>query len=290
MYSKLQSLLSARWLINQQEVLAYFPILLSFLNGNKISYADFQDDKLKNTPIIVNAFANVAESSLLTDLNLPENSVAIIPIYGVMIASKTQELANNVLKAQANPSITAIVFLVNSPGGQVFYTDIAASIIKTCPLPKVSLVMNMAASAAMWLISGSDRILASSPLDMLGSIGVMSSFTDLSGLMKEKLGIAVTDLYATKSTLKNNQVRQLLLGNSKPIIEDMDFANTIFHNTMVANLGIAPDSEVFSGDVFYAEKAISLGLASGFSTLEKAIETASQMAASNKIKSLLTYS
>ena len=285
MLSQLQTLLSARWLINQSEVESYIPILLSFLNGNKISMEDFAQDAVKNRPYVVNAYASLAQSSQLTDANLPQNSIAVIPIYGVMVASKSQELANNVLRAQDNPNISAILFLVNSPGGQVFYTDIAANIIKACPLPKVTLVHNMAASAAMWLISATDKILVSSPLDMLGSIGVMCSYTNMSGFLKEKLNIVVTDFYASQSTEKNNQMRELLLGNSQPIIDNLDFANAIFHNAIIQNLGIKADSPVLSGNVYYAEQAISLGLAHGMASYEKAIETATQMAGLYQINS-----
>ncbi|MFZ4705440.1 MAG: S49 family peptidase [Bacteroidales bacterium] len=287
MSGQLLQLLSARWLIYRGEILSYLPLFYSFMNGNQ-SVLNFADDIARNKPYVISG-TNVVSSNQydLTDNNIPENSVAIIPIMGVMVSWKTQELANNVLKAQENPNISSILFMVNSPGGMVFYTDIAAQIIKDCPKPTVALVMNMACSAAMWLVSACDQILLSSKLDVMGSIGVMLTFTDFNGFLKEKLGITVYDIYARKSEEKNHDLRQLLAGNEDPILDELDFTNQIFHNAIIENLGISADSEVFKGGHYNAQKAIDLGLAHGFSSFPQAIETAYKLGLKQTISSLM---
>ncbi|MHC1707500.1 MAG: S49 family peptidase [Bacteroidales bacterium] len=293
MYARLLEFLSARWLIHRDEVLSYLPVMVSFINGNKLAIEDFADDKTRNKPYILTPYIlkksqgpNMVTEYELNDLSIPENSIAVIPIIGVIYSYKTQNLVNSIIEAENNPNISAILFVVNSPGGMVFYTDIAADVIKNTQKPTVAYVLNMAASAAMWLISAMDERIVSSRLDMVGSIGVMTTFMDMTGLLKEKLGITIYELYASKSTRKNNHIRELLKGNDKPILDDLDFTNEVFHQVIRENLGIKEDSEVFTGEIYNAEKAISLGLADRIGTFEQAIDSAYKKGLVHSIKSL----
>lgn len=287
MYSRIAQFLSASWLIHHNEITTHLPLLVSFLNGNKISLSDFGDDKKANTPYILGMQPNAVPSySGLDDPNIPENSVAIIPIQGVLYDAKTLGLINNIRMAGANPNISAILFMVNSPGGMVFMTDIAAQTIKDCQLPTVAFVMNMAASAAMWLISACDYIVASSPLDSFGSIGTRTSFMDINGLLKEKLGITVYDIYATKSTHKDHEIRTLLEGDNTALTERLDFANEMFHAAIRQNLGIAEDSEVFAGDMYRAQRAIDLGLAHKIASFDDALQMAHDRGVAYRMKTL----
>jgi ClpP class serine protease len=286
MYGRLLEILSAHWLISPGEVVNYIPLLFSILNGNKISLEDFQDDIARNKPFSVSGITGLAGPNDLSNPNLPENSVAVIPIQGVMTAWKSQDLMQNITMAENNPSISSILFLVNSPGGMVFMTDLAAAAIKNTTLPTVAFVMNMAASAAMWLTSAADKILVSSPMDSLGSIGTMTSYMDVNGFLKEKLGITIYDIYATKSTAKNEEVRALLAGDQGPIVNRLDFANELFHQAIQDNRGISPDSEVFSGAIYHAQQAIEMGLADAITTIDDAVSTAYQMGLRFRINQL----
>ncbi|MHC1707408.1 MAG: S49 family peptidase [Bacteroidales bacterium] len=288
MTHSLSDILSARWLIYRQEILNYFPLFLSYLNGNRLVESDFGEDKevMLPKPAANFGIASVAE---LDNPGLPENSVAVIPIQGVLYSYKTQELINNIRKAESNPAVSSMLFFVNTPGGMVFLTDIAAEAIASSPLPSVAYVMNMAASAGMWLVSATDVIYASSQLDRFGSIGVKTSFTDINGFLKEKLGISVYDLYATKAVNKDQEVRALLAGDNQPIINDLDFTNEIFHKAIRDNLGLKSDSEVFSGGMYNAPRAIELGLAHKIGSLDQALEEASRLGIKSKLNTLINH-
>jgi ClpP class serine protease len=189
--------------------------------------------------------------------------------------------------ASDNPNICAVVFLVNSPGGMVFYTDITAQTIKDLQKPSVSVIFNCAASAAMWLISATDYRIATSQMDRIGSIGVKTSVMDLTGLLKDKLGISVFEIYASLSTKKDFQYRELLKdpSNPQPIIDELDQTNAIFQQAIIDNLGISKDSEVFSGDIYGAKQAIQLGLINEINTMEYAIQYAYNLGLASVIKS-----
>lgn len=291
---RISQILNARWLISQEVVYNYFPAFLSFMNGTKFDFDAAEKERAK--PYLLSAQSgsiNLANKYDLQDLNTPENSVAIIPIQGEVLAWRTMELVQYIEQAENNPNIIAIVFMVNTPGGMVFFTDIAAARIKAIQKPTVSFVMNMAASAGMWLISGTGKIIASSPLDRLGSIGTMASVMDMAGFLKNKLGIDVFEIYADKSTNKNMEIRTLLDTSltmeqrTAPIRDDLNYVNEFFHKAIQDNLGIDPGSEVFTGKIFNATQAVEIGLAHEINSFEYAVNLAHNMGLEYQIKSFI---
>ncbi len=294
MIDRISQILNARWLISQEVVYNYFPAFLSIINGAKFDLSAIE--KAQPKPYLISAQSgviNLVNKYDLQDDNAPENSIAIIPIQGEILAWRTMELVQYIAQAEANPNIIAMVFMVNSPGGMVFYTDIAAAAIKAMQKPSISFVMNMAASAAMWLISGTGKIIASSPLDRLGSVGTMASVMDMAGFLKNKLGIDVFEIYADKSTSKNSEIRTLLDSSldmdarTAPIREDLNYVNEYFHKAIQDNLSIDPESEVFTGKIFNATRAIEVGLLHEINTFEYAVNLAHTMGLEYQINSFI---
>jgi len=279
-------LLSSDWLIHQDTAISYLPVLISFLNGQKL---DVVAGSLK-PPQRISGFRSDADPEWvdqdnLSDISIPENSIAVIPIQDTILSWKTQRMVGQIKQADANPQICAILFLVSSPGGMVSQLDIAASAIKNCSKPTVVVISQMAASAAMWLSSAANYRIATSPIDAIGSIGTKTSFMDINGFLKEKLNISVYEIYATLSTKKEEEIRELLKGNDKPIVAKLDFINAIFHKTIQDNLGIPEGSEVFTGAIYFAEQAKSLGLINEINTIDYAVNFTYELGLANKIKS-----
>lgn len=299
MLDRLLQILDAKWLINREIVLTYLPVFLAFLNGQKLilekssgtrpHVIGFPNGQKKIFMTKAQDDINLTDTYGLDDPNLPENSVAVIPIDGVLMSWKTMDIVRMIHLASDNDKICSIIFMVNSPGGMVFYTDITAEMIKAVQKPTVSVIFNMAASAAMWLISATNYRIATSQMDRVGSIGVKTSFTDFNGFLKEKLGITVYDIYATLSTKKDEEIRALLAGNQQPILDDLDETNAIFHQAIMDNLGIQKDSEVFTGAIYNAKKGIELGLINEINSLEYAVNYAYQLGLANIIKSQFSF-
>ena len=86
--------------------------------------------------------------------------------------------------------------VVDSPGGQVTGTDLLAEAIKNSATPIVAYIEGMAASAAYWIISGASKIVASSDLDRIGSIGTMLMVEDLKPFF-EAQGVKFHEVYAS---------------------------------------------------------------------------------------------
>lgn len=287
MYNRISEVLNAQWLIYKEVILNYVPIFISFLNGNQLSAFNTQENTAEKKPnVLANAYSTVDRWDL-SDVDIPENSIAIIPISGILYSWYTIRIVEYIKEASNNPRISSILFIVNSPGGMAFYVDTAAKVIKDLNIPTVAFVMNMCASATMWMISPCDRIISSSELNLIGSIGAKTSFTDINGFLKEKLGLNIYEIYATKSSRKDEEIRELLKGNDQLIKDKLDYANEFFFKAIQENLGIAKDSEVFTGAVYYTLEAITHGLCHELGTIEHALEVATQLGAKNKINSFI---
>ena len=72
------------------------------------------------------------------------------------------------------------------------------------------------------------------------------------------------------------------------MLDDLDFTNDYFHTAIQTNLNIKPDSEIFSGAIYYAQKAIDLGMAHEINpSVEYALEQAFALGMKSKINSII---
>lgn len=216
--------------------------------------------------------ANMVDEWDIMDDEIPENSIAMILIEGIVYPWKTFQVEKFLQKAIDNPNIIGILFFVNTPGGYTHRVDVLADAIKKCQIPTAAYVTGICTSAGMYMFSGVNRIFSASKTDVFGSIGVMTTYTDSREFWKE-MGFIDTDIYATLSTEKNLEIREAEKGNFEPIVKNLDFLNDLFHKTISENLGIPIDTEshVFKGATFFTEEAISLGLAHQIASLNEAL-------------------
>ena len=119
-----------------------------------------------------------------------ENRVAIIPIKGILTKESAsgfirflmgggtsyQGIIERVHAADADPGVESIEYRVDSPGGSVngFYE--AAKVMKESSKPSVAVINGTAASAAYGLASQADKVIASNEADLVGSVGIVSTF------------------------------------------------------------------------------------------------------------------
>ena len=272
-------------------------MLISYLNGQKLAI-DFSQEEKQKKPFAL-AFnqdlVNPINPGDISNPNIEENSVAVIPISGPLCSWDTMNIHSYLQQANENPNIVSILFLTNSPGGMVFYTDILAKAIKNSPKPTVAAIMNLDASAAMWLTSACNYRIATSEMDRIGSIGIMAVINDNAKLF-EKIGIDKKEFYATLSTRKNESFRHYQENiNTNPdkagelITKEIDFTNLVFHKAIEDNLGIPRTSEIYQGATYTAQQAIDLGLIHEINSMEYALNYAYDLGLANKIKSIYSF-
>lgn len=131
-----------------------------------------------------------------------KNRVLLVPIEGMISSNQTpnpflQEGYNHDLilsaleTAKEDKTIKGIVLEVNSPGGGVYESaqvyDKVMEVKKARNIPVIAVMESMAASGGYYISCAADKIFASQET-ITGSIGVIMSSLNMSGLL-DKLGI-----------------------------------------------------------------------------------------------------
>ena len=279
----LTEILSNAWLISKERSNAYASIILSMLRGESFSSSDHSLARERNRSYAISGVGDQSQKFGFSDSNIPEGSVAIIPIRSEILKYDqpcgprgSQSILTDVKSADQNPNIRSILLVVDSPGGQVTGTDLLADAIKNSDTPIVAFIEGMAASAAYWIISGASKIIASSDLDRIGSIGTMLMVEDLQPAL-EAQGVKFHEVYASLSVEKNADLNQVLDGNYEPYQKNvLDVINSKFLSTIKSNRSAVDDSTL-TGKMYFATEAIALGLIDEIGSLEYAISVAAAL-------------
>jgi len=269
------TILNEPFLIDRDAALGYAGLLLSIIKGERLPDQDWGKNRAENKAYIISGDSQDISYDY-NDANIPEGSTAVIPIrgeimkYSEMCGPKgSLELTNNVIQADNNPNISGILFIIDSPGGQVTHTDILAAAIKNAKTPTVAFVEGLAASAAYWIASSADKIIASSDIDKVGSIGTMMFYADVQPYYEE-MGVKFHEIYATLSKDKNKDFNDVLAGKYDDYrTNTLDVINNKFHDSVRDNRqDISKD--VFTAKTYFAKDAIGLGLIDEIGTITTA--------------------
>jgi protease-4 len=104
----------------------------------------------------------------------------------------SEDYAAVIRSLDSREDVAAVVIVFNSPGGSVVATREVYEPVAEMEKPTVSYFREVAASGAYYIASSTDYIV-SEPNALTGSIGVVATFADLSGLL-DQLGINVTSV------------------------------------------------------------------------------------------------
>lgn len=279
--------MNARWVLESNAQTAELTYILTAIKSSNIAAIETYLSRDKVTAYVT-ADVNAVNQYELSDVNIPDNSIAVISVQGLLYSWKTFDIENYIRQAINNPRIVSVLLFVNTPGGMAHRVDIASDVIKLSPKPINAYVTGMCCSGGIWLVSGCKHIMAASAMDIFGSIGVKTNFYSLKRYWKE-LGIDDRDIYATDSTQKDYESRQAEDGNDAPIIEDLDFVNNLFQQTISKNMNIPLDktSDVFQGAIFNSEEAIQNKLVHSIGSFEDIMRQT--LAAGLAIKSKQEY-
>ncbi|PIF33004.1 protease-4 [Flavobacterium sp. 9] len=279
--NNLHSLLNGRWFIHEPYGHSLLPSLNSILKGNSIKI-EKEDKKpeafvipLGKSPVVASTFSNSDNNNdyvLVIDLKNP------IYKYSQECGPQGTKSKMSVMDRYKNdPYCKGIVLDIDSGGGQVAGTPEFYDYVREYPKPVVSYTDGLMCSAAYYIGSSSDYIIANKRADHIGSIGAMIYFIDFTGWY-EKEGAKVISEYATKSTDKNKDYEELIKGNPQPYIKNQldpiteDFINDIKKVRAKVN------DEVFTGKTYSATDSITMGLVDEIGTLETAIDKVFELA------------
>src|SRR3989338_6986417 len=225
------------------------------------------------------------------DNEIISNGIAIVPIKGAILPEDSNDILrgsgmgsdtiiNNLRKAEENKGIKAVVLEINSPGGTVVASREVANYVKSLSekKPVVAWIREMGASGAYWIASGADVIIADE-MSITGSIGVLSSYLEFSGLL-EKYGVRYERLVAGELKDVGSPYRDLTEAEKKLMNVKLKKIQDLFVKDVAENrkLDAAQINEIRQGFFYLGIEAVDLGLVDVLGGREEAIAKAKEIA------------
>lgn len=215
-------------------------------------------------------------------------SVAVLPLYGVIAqrmnvvmnmsgGTSTELFGRQFQMVLADPTISAIVMQVDSPGGSVFgVEELAAMIYKARGQKKlIAVADSMAASAAYWIATAADEVWVT-PGGMVGSVGVIAEHYDMAGAYAQE-GISPTLITFGEHKAEGNDTGPLTDEATAEIQRMVDSYGMSFVKALARQRGVSPAkvmSDFGQGRVYRADEAVQRGMADKVGTLTEAIRSA----------------
>jgi len=208
-------------------------------------------------------------------------TVSVVRLSGV-IGGRTRGGLNDsgigpaIDKAFNRGKPAAVVLEISSPGGSPVQSSLIGARIRRLAeeknIPVIAFVEDVAASGGYWLAAAADEIYAD-PSSVLGSIGVISaSFGADELIQRHGVERRVYTAGQSKSMLdpfrpeKPEDVARL-----KQLLDDIH-ENFIDHVKSRRGAKLAPDTDLFTGEVWLAKRATELGLIDGIGHLRPMIK------------------
>lgn len=198
---------------------------------------------------------------------VPAPKVGVIRFWTDIYYWTAQEAIDQLAFARDDPSIKAVVIIVDSPGGEVSSSeDLYLSTLRTREvMPVVVTVDYMAASGAYMLAVAADEIYAK-PTSLVGNIGV--------------IGYASTPPYVDEELLTTGPYKAFG-GTQAGRVQQMEVAKESFLAVVQAGRGdrLKASADYLSrGEIFSGVQAMELGLIDGLVSTDEAIARAAELA------------
>ncbi len=217
-----------------------------------------------------------------------KDKVAVIIAEGAIMMGKKEkgiitpgQFTKALRKAREDERVKAVVFRINSPGGDALASDLIwREVVKTAEVkPVVASMSNYAASGGYYIAMAADTIVAE-PTTLTGSIGIFGMVFNIGDFMANKLGIT-TDSESTGTFSNLYTSSRALTDAEKTIIQNsVNNGYEAFTTKAAAGRGMDIDElkAVASGRVWTGVQAKENGLVDVLGGLQTAIDLAAQMA------------
>lgn len=276
------------WLIDPISFVKYKALLDSARNGVEIS----SEKKLNSFGLME---SNVQGAPRLArdidrDKQIPQNSIAlynfdsVITKYGGYSHYGTKEMGDFFSRMEKEDNVIGHLFYVESGGGSAnaikYIRDFSAKSERNKPL--VVYAEDIMASAAMYIASDADYIIANREDAMIGSIGTMIEFEGYEAGTKDTSGKKHIRVYATQSVNKNKEFEDAINNDNYELIRSqiLDPHAEEFIKDMTANRPNIRDIEK-TGAIFKAREVVGT-LIDGIGTYEDAVNKLYELTSYNK--------
>lgn len=232
-----------------------------------------------------------------TDPSMPSNksTVAVIGVHGVIRPrgsswhDSAEELGKKIHEAATDPNINTVVFDFNTPGGYIAGIPELADQIHALGQHKktIGVANHMAASAGYWLASQTDTLYAT-PGSLLGSIGVISTHTDLSK-MHEQMGVKITAVISAPRKGDLSPYQPLTDQAKAALQAEVDHYHQMFVSAVGRGRRVDPavvDKTYGQGGTMTAQHALTAGMVDGIKSLSQVLFDLEQPKQGEQIKTM----
>lgn len=230
----------------------------------------------------------------LTDALRKKDSVAVIPIYGVIyqdssssfVEKGSQLIASKIRKMAQDKRVKAVVLDINSPGGSVgAVQEIYSTILKVkkeTKKPFIARFGEVSASGGYYIAAACDKIVAH-PGTITGSIGVIFNVSNLEGLFK-KVGIKSEPIKSGKFKDIGSMSREMS-AEEKNLLQAMIYDSyDSFLNAVSEGRKIEKEKlkDIADGRIFTGNQALKAGLIDKLGDFQDALDLAGELSGLGK--------
>lgn len=269
--NRIQQIINGTWAIERKDFMNMLSIIHPSIQAGNFAELEKLLAKEQTTIQAVNLGFAFSEWQL-EDENLPDNSIAVIGLRGVLYSWESERVANKLELALANSKIAGIVFKINGFGGMVDGISELTGIIKQADKPVVSVIAGNCMSAHYWLASSTDRRFLTDKSSQAGSIGIVGTYYNATEAMKKE-GIDFREIYPDTADLKNREYRDIAEKNDETAFKNhLEQVHALFCTAVSEGLSIPYNKELplFRGATFMGDEAIQAGLADQYGNVNDA--------------------
>jgi protease IV len=207
--------------------------------------------------------------------------------------SMVQEIVAQLKKAEKDKDVSAVLLVIDSPGGSVTASDVLYHEIvrfkEKTGTKMVAAMMDVAASGGYYIALPADAIVAH-PTTITGSVGVLFLQPKVVGLM-DKIGV---DVQVSKSGANKDigSPFRTATAQEKQIIQEMTdklarrFLDLVAQHRRIDATGM---TDIASAKVYLADEAQRLGLVDRLGYLNDAVDEARRLAGLGKDAKVVVY-
>lgn len=206
--------------------------------------------------------------------DIPENgaqyslygNVAVVRVCGPLcqrpyfLGTTYESVAKSLRDAAEDSGASAVLAVVDSPGGTVAGVEELAEAVESLQKPLYVFSPNLLASGAYWAFAGAEKIGVAATAQV-GSIGVLTTHHDISKAL-DAAGLRITMIAAGRYKAVGNPVEPLSEDAQAYIQERIDYVYALFLGAVAKNrnLNVETSAQWADGQVFPAALAESAGL------------------------------
>lgn len=177
--------------------------------------------------------------------------------------------------------VKAVVLRVNSPGGSAYASEqIWHQVMELKKVKPVVVSMGSYAASGGYYISCPANWIVAEPNTLTGSIGIFGMFPDVSGLLREKLGLKFDEVKTNKYALFGTRSRPFTGDELSHLESYIDRGYKLFRQRVADGRRLKVDQveQVAQGHVWLGQDALKIGLVDQLGGVEVALRKAAQLA------------